>query len=239
MCKTIADGKLPPLYWDEIYESHRIWLSARSAGLLEFKRFRHTIRYDDEVAFVHRSAREFLLGTPDGTEILSFDSRTSKEKWLALAKALRSSEFIHLSTSTAPISDPRNDNRFLVARKICAGLRLNTLNDQRLAIPDSGWIVPPCQRVTLAQSILERAADAGDVVVFSEHKEILFDDLTQRGRNRLLFKACELKPLESLLTRSGAPNLFCSHLILDDEDTDMDIESVVRKLWESMLKTVM
>lgn len=94
---AITDHSLFQKAWEELYDYFVCWLSSRSVGLLEIStEDGKTDIWKDEVVFTHRSAKEFLLGTPDGAEIMSFDNRTPKERWLGVAKGSRTSAFISL-----------------------------------------------------------------------------------------------------------------------------------------------
>lgn len=91
--------------WDELCDYSVRWISARSVGLLEIRSFlgnrgssRRRDIWSDDMEFTHRSAKEFMLGTPDGAEIMSFDNRTPKQRWLKVAKALRTTAFMSLVT---------------------------------------------------------------------------------------------------------------------------------------------
>ncbi|RDW63619.1 hypothetical protein BP6252_11164 [Coleophoma cylindrospora] len=85
-----------------IRNEYENWMSTRSVGLLEITRTKslhstkcfpysslyhrmhifHELSYD--INFIHRSVREFLVGTNFGHDILSWDKRAERTKWLSV-----------------------------------------------------------------------------------------------------------------------------------------------------------
>lgn len=81
---------------------------------------------------------------------------------------------------------------FQTAKYICTVLQSDSLEDTRLAVPDSSWAPPLGQENTWVRGMIAAAAFDGDTMVLSAYKKNTFDQLTQQERNDALSKACRL-----------------------------------------------
>ncbi|KAJ2988927.1 hypothetical protein NUW58_g3726 [Xylaria curta] len=181
---------------ERIVAAHEEWLFARSAGLIEL-----SARGDEKdqglldlhVEFVHRSVREFLLGTEKGKEVLSYDGRPDKQKVLKLLDDIieRAYVFCSLSSGDSTKQPIRLEPTFrrLMSDMVALMQGLGIEATRILALHEP-WM-PPCGRnIILEQIITSLYTLCGMLTSRKAHTARLFDSLTPYQKADILWYNC-------------------------------------------------
>ncbi|KAI0021092.1 hypothetical protein F4780DRAFT_778842 [Xylariomycetidae sp. FL0641] len=171
-----------------------VWLSTRTAGLLEVEKF--SFGYSERakifakrVVLIHRSAQEFLTGTTEGQEILKWRGKSTHDREIARMDAMIASSCCWAS-SRHPVFErvghwqPKDDSDEtegvwsyfswsggLNSYTISAEQQLKSLQKQILA-----WSPPEEWQANYFKTLLYSAADSRDIPTLDYVGQLVWDD---------------------------------------------------------------
>ena len=182
----LVHGKFPTDDERRVSRTYNTWLSARSAGLLEVKPNGNPFQlrgddspFEQRIQFIHRSVSEFLQNTIDGQEVLSYDQRSSAEKWLTLVKANIAASHILYDDPTLFL-DVRSKPTF-VAGLLSVALKLSKEAQWGLVDLGDGQLERrPSVHAENRVVFLQTAAMSGTITFFLEDPVELYKDLNSQ-----------------------------------------------------------
>ncbi|KAI2621905.1 hypothetical protein GGS26DRAFT_568444 [Hypomontagnella submonticulosa] len=172
-----------------IIQQYVVWLSARSAGLLEIEEPKSLL---SSVDFIHRSVREFFESTQDGKHILDHDDESIKGRQVAYNHATREVAYIHITTAMFLAQTPANIKRPITVKT------LRMLGQRLCRIDGSGseryqrWIPPPDQSLAWMQMVFHISAIAGDLSLLDHMDQTggILDRSSQQEMGNVLHSCC-------------------------------------------------
>ncbi|KAI1473374.1 hypothetical protein F4774DRAFT_54241 [Daldinia eschscholtzii] len=216
-----------------IYKEFEMWLSARSAGLIEIldvpQSFGHSTFFS-EVAFIHRSVREFLYGTKYGQHILCHDDRPAMAQCLAYSNATREVAYILASHDSAC-------RLGTLAKSEALEQMYNylSLSERKGWKSYRKWMPPTNMNHGFLQTILQVNAMLGNVDVLDEIHQMdkSFESLSSEERGMVLFFCC--KDLRDVAIRIQNRPIYLENA---DEQGPFKVEVSPKGLLEGLLKVL-
>lgn len=221
-----------------IRQQYERWLSARTAGLLEMRGSNDYFN-PTPISFIHRSVREFLQGTKDGQTILSYDDRSTKEKYLAFFNVAKDVAHMHIAWAHSfKQTDVRHNKfRFQVEYSMALYMLLLSRSNGEPLDHNLEWVPSTLINPKWGQLLLSAAAEAGDVATLDQIHRLdgRFERISSQAKDRILSLCCgRLRVIERRVARDL---LYVRNGIVPYEAQDrrfvfvqMQLDKLVRKV---------